>query len=270
MSEQSRTQRALAHKNLDVHARDFGVRDAAEYRDHLRLIHKVAHGGYVSAKDVEAIARRNPFMPVEEWNRGGVWANGAATAHERALRVSTVVAWCISRANGGVPVDPHYVLEKGVREGAALAVQDFAAPLTERLEQRDAHIDKQNGINERSRAEEAKRAAMQNPERIRHSDVEREWNRHEGPQPMLNAREKAELIAQRIEGNMDEARAAKVRDSDPGRRPDRGDDRNDDTRRAWNAVALEEMGLDAIALRENHLESVDDELTQAARERETP
>jgi hypothetical protein len=60
-----------------------------------------------------------------------------------------------------------------------------------------------------------------------------------------------------------------VRDADPQRRPDRGDDRRDDIALQFDRLRVNDAADDALALLDNGLEPVDDAITfEQARERD--
>ena len=56
----------------------------------------------------------------------------------------------------GHPVDHDAVRDQARREAEKLSVVEFATPLTQRMDERDAHRDRHLGIDERSRVEAAK------------------------------------------------------------------------------------------------------------------
>jgi hypothetical protein len=177
--------------------------------------------------------------------------------------VARILAFGLAHQHPDTRVDAGDILARALRYGETLAVQDASAQVTGKLTERDAHRDRHAGIDQAQRAEAAKRAAMHNPDAIRRRDIERAAAQHQAPTPTFYTAERRELLAQANERIADRFMRQYVRDADPHRRPDRGDDRRADIALQIDRRVVEDASRDELALAENPLLEVVDNIATA-------
>jgi len=255
----SRLQRDYAYSDLDAVAQGRGFRSAAQLDELVRYGNRLLADGRLTEADARRAHARDSHIPFEQFLQVIENVNAGRTAHDRFTRLATVVG----RSTGLSEDRLASFCEQARNECEAYAVQEIAQPLTQELDARDAHRDRQHGIDPRERVEQARKAALQNPGAIRHGDIEKAWQQH-APEPTLYAADRRENLAQRAGHNVERIRQTMVRDADPYRPPDHGVDRRDDIRLVYDIRETEGYAREELAIRDNPaLERSDNTLTYA-------